>query len=546
MATTQGPVETTASGDLFVRNATGLVRDISPRSAFWMQFLGCHPVQPLAYGIFFAFALFPGGNFLLGCVLAIPIVAAYAYSFGLLSSMLPRTGGDYLFVTRVISPVIGIMSSFCQVVALLMSLSFFGSAVVTLGVAPGVEAIGLVGHYPKLVSWGATISTDKWWIWGIGTACFVLGALIYVGGWRRTLRRQSVIVGVVTLGLVVSGVIALVLSHSTFINDFNSFAKPYTGLKDSYGATLTAAHKAGVNTSPGFSFGHTLPITVVIVTLLAFSWFASYAGSELRRAKASVQANMMAFSGAIAVLLVILFGVLFIHTFGNGFLIGANASSGLPKGVSASPTYFFLLSAAVGSTPLAIFLVITYLLFWVGATYYLFVPLTRTLFAYAFDGLLPKKITAVDSRTHTPFWAIGVAFVLLEAFFIWSLQLNNFVQVLTYASLVQFISMGLVGVAAAIVPWRKPELYSAGATQRRFLGLPVVSIAGGAAVLSSVLIYVLYFHYAAEFGLSDKTKFVLFAVGVMVVSVIFLYGVRAIRHRQGIRQELVYAEIPPE
>jgi chromate transport protein ChrA len=118
--------------------------------------------------------------------------------------------------------------------------------------------------------------------------------------------------------------------------------------------------------------------------------------------------------------------------------------------------------------------------------------------------------------------------------------------VLTYASLVQFISMGLVGVAAAIVPWRKPDLYSAGATQRRFLGLPVVSIAGGAAVLSSVLIYILYFHYAAQFGLSDKVKFVVFAVGVMVVAVIFLYGVRAIRHHQGIRQELVYAEIPPE
>jgi APA family basic amino acid/polyamine antiporter len=545
MATGQEAVETTASGDLFVRNATGLVRDISPRSAFWMQFLGCHPVQPLAYGIFFLFALFPGGNFVLGCALAIPIVAAYAYSFGLLASMMPRTGGDYLFVTRVISPVVGIMSSFCQVVAILMSLSFFGTAVVTLGVAPGAEAIGLVGHYPGLVSWGTRISTDKWWIWGIGTALFLLGTTIFIGGWRRTLRRQSVIVGIVTFGLVVAGVWALFMSHSTFINDFNSFAKPYTNLKDSFSATLTGAHKAGVNTNPAFSFGSTIPITVVIVTLLAFSWFASYAGSELRRARSSVQANMMAGSGTFAVLLVIVFGVIFIHTFGSSFLIAANGG-GLPKGVVASPTYFFLLAAAVGSTPLAIFLVITYLLFWVGAAYYLFVPLTRSLFAYAFDGLLPKKVTDVERRTHTPVWAIGVGFVLLQAFFIWSLQLNNFVQVLTYASLVQFISMGLVGLAAAIVPWRRPDLYRGGGTQQRILGVPVITVAGVAAILSSVFIWVLYFHYSVQFGLSDKLKFILFALGVMVAGVVFLYGARAVRHRQGVRQELVYAEIPPE
>jgi amino acid transporter len=370
--------------------------------------------------------------------------------------------------------------------------------------------------------------------------------MIYIGGWRRTLRRQSIIVGIVSFGLLVAGVWALVMSHSTFINDFNSFAKPYTGLRDSYGATLTAAHKAGVNTSPGFSFGNTLPVTVVIVTLLAFSWFASYAGSELRRARSSAQANMMAASGTFAVLLVIVFGLIFIHTFGSAFLVAANSSSGLPKGVTASPTYFFLLAAAASSTPLAIFLVITYLLFWVGATYYLFVPLTRSLFAYAFDGLLPKKVTDVESRTHTPVWAIGLGFLLLQAFFIWSLQLNNFVQVLTYASLVQFISMGLVGLAAAIVPWRRPELYRAGATQQRVAGIPVITIAGVAAILSSVFIWVLYFHYSVQFGLSGKLKFILFAIGVMLAGVIFLFGARAIRRRQGVRQELVYAEIPPE
>ena len=70
--------------ELFARNATGLVRGVSPRSSLIINFIPGHPAQSLAAGFFFALTLFPGGNYLLGLLLVIPMALAFSYAFGLL------------------------------------------------------------------------------------------------------------------------------------------------------------------------------------------------------------------------------------------------------------------------------------------------------------------------------------------------------------------------------------------------------------------------------------------------------------------------------
>ena len=61
---------------MFVRNATGLVRGVSPRSSLIINFIPGHPAQSLAAGFFFVFALFPGGYYLVGLLLVIPMALA--------------------------------------------------------------------------------------------------------------------------------------------------------------------------------------------------------------------------------------------------------------------------------------------------------------------------------------------------------------------------------------------------------------------------------------------------------------------------------------
>ena len=128
----------------------------------------------------------------------------------------------------------------------------------------------------------------------------------------------------------------------------------------------------------------------------------------------------------------------------------------------------------------------------------------------------------------------------------WAVTGSSFFQVLVYATLVQLIAMALVGLAAVLVPYTKPDLYRASATKKTVAGIPVVSIAGAGAIATCVFIWVLYFHYPAQFFLTDKQKmFTIFGVTI-ALAIIYYFVAKAVRKSQGVDIDLAYAEIPPE
>jgi basic amino acid/polyamine antiporter, APA family len=541
-----GAHSTTAGNGLFARNATGLVREVTPVSAYILNIIGGHPVQPLAYGLFFAFALFPGGSFLLGGVLAIPIAISFSYAFGLMTAMMPRTGGDYTIVSRTINPLVGLISSFCQTVSNLLSVCFFGTLIVTLGVGPGLIGIGLVSGSHGLIHFGQTVQGSNWWKLLFATFMYLGAAAMHSGGWRFTMRAQAVVFTIVTGGLVACGVIALFTPHGTFVHNFNNFAAPYTHTKDTYDRVIHAAQHAGVKTNSSFSFKNTIPIVGIFAQFSIFAWFSSFIGGELRQGRSTKTAHMMALGAVTAIVGVLIFAAIFLHTFGTSFLTAANSSTGLGNGLETAPVYFFLISASTGSTIVTVLLVASYLLFWVMLSYFVFTQPSRTLFAYAFDGILPQAVTRVSRKRHVPYVALIVTVLLTEAFLVYSFSNSKFYQVIVYATLIQVISMSLVGVSAAVVPWRRPELYTASVTKRRVLGLPVVSWAGITAVASGIFIWVLYFIYADQYSLTNTTGLWLWVGGTILAAILFYFGARAVKARQGIDLNLTYAEIPPE
>ena len=543
MATEQGAASP-GSGKLFTRNATGLVRDVPQRAAFIFNFIPSHPALVLSAAVFFAFSLFPGGNFLFALVLDIPLVLAFAYAYGLLASMLPRTGGDYMFVTRIIHPVVGVISSVCWMVSLFMSNAFFAISFIKVGVAPGLTIIGLLNGNATLVRWGQTMETNTRWQFVVGTLMFLSAAAIMAGSWKVTLRLQSILFWITALGIAACGLIAIFTSPSKFVHNFNSFASSHTHQSDTYHATITAAQHAGVNTSPAFSFGNTVPLLGILAISTIYPFISAAYSGELRQARSVKTANVMAGAGVLTLLLIGVFGAIFLHTFGTAFVIAANSSTGLPPSIAASPTYFLLLSASVGYTLVAVLLVVTYAVYWPLNTYCNFMQQTRIFFAWAFDGLFPASVTKL-SRSHSPYVSLILTIVISIGTLYWAVNFSSFLGVIVYATLLALIAMMLVGLSAAIVPWRKPEYYRGGATQRRILGIPVVTISGVAALAAGAFVWFMYLHYP-QFGVAHKDKMVEFVLGTVVAAVIFYYVAWGIRRRQGTNIELAYAEIPPE
>ena len=253
----------------------------------------------------------------------------------------------------------------------------------------------------------------------------------------------------------------------------------------------------------------------------------------------------MAIGGTIAILIEIFCIYFLIHIWGRPFL-AASFGGGFPASLGSSPAYFTLSAYQVGNTIFTVLICLSFFLVYPMFVSVSYLALTRTLFAYSFDGILPERVSSVSKRTNAPAFAIVVAFVILALFLAWAVFIaTNALQVVVYATVIQLVAMMLVGVSAAVFPWRRRELYRASGITWTVGGVPVVSIAGVAAVLGGAFIIWIYFHYP-YFGLADKGKFFAWFGGTAAAALIVYLSAKTVRRRQGIDLSLVYAEIPPE
>lgn len=338
---------------------------------------------------------------------------------------------------------------------------------------------------------------------------------------------------------------AVFTSRSGFASDFNHFAAPITGTPDPYHQTITAAKHAGIDTSPTFSLSNSLPLIAVFSSFGIFAYLTAYIGSELREGSSIKTAHRMAAGAMLGLGAVALFIAIFFASWGRDFLT-AGYALGLPKGLEVTPTYFVLTSMQLHSTAMTIFQTLAFVAFCPVLTVYLLVTISRILFAWAFDDLLPSGVTSV-SRTNAPVVATVIATALSVLCYAWAIYVaDNFIQVVAYAVLIQLIPMALVGVAAVILPRVRPALFRASATTRSVAGIPVVVIAGVGSIVSTVVLYVLYFKYD-YFGISNHHgEFFAWLFGTIGAGALWYLGAKMIRRRQGVDLDLVYREIPPE
>jgi APA family basic amino acid/polyamine antiporter len=548
--TTEAPPTGSPTGSatpgIFVRNATGLVREVGAGSSTILNFIPGSPVFILGAGLFFALSVFPGGNFFVGLLLAVPIMLGYSYTFGLLTAVIPRSGGDYMLVSRIIGPNAGVISSALMTVSQLLSLAYIGIAFVTTGVTPALQAIGVLTHSNGMVELGTTLSAHRGWELLVGSLTIFGAAAIHIGGWRRSLRIQTVIFWFAMAGVAVTAIVLLLTTRAGFIKDFNSFALPFTHNADTYSSTIKTAQEAEVNTSPSFSFYQTIALLGVFGGFLYYTYFSSFIGGELRRARTLGTAHRMAIAGMLNVLIILLLVLVFFNTVGAPFLTAA-FGGGFPTSLPAQPYYFLLVPIVFGGTPMAIFLALGYLLFWPLLAYMIFLQPTRTMFALSFDGLLPKAVTKVSPRTHTPTVALFITTVLGVAALAFSLYVlgSQFFQVLAMAALSQLTAQGIVGIAAVLLPKLRPEIYNSSVSDRRLLGIPAVVIAGSAAVIGTAVLYYVYWTYPL-LGLPKHSTLVGFILGVAVVALVAYHARLLALRRRGIDATLAFAEIPPE
>jgi amino acid transporter len=529
---------------MFVRNATGLVREVKPWQAMAINFITGAPPFVIGIALFGALSGFPGGNFLVAIVLTVPLALSVVYTFGLLTTAIPRSGGDYVLVSRTLHPMAGVVSSVCISLSSFLSIAFEALAMVTLGLAPGLLVIGLLDHSSRLQSWADTVATSKGWQFALGTIAIVVAGAAVGAGWTWAKRFMFTLLGLSLVGLGISALIALFTSQGSFAGDFNSFAQPFTHNPDSYHQTINTAVKNGVDVNHAFSFTKTIPIVAVIAGISIYAYWSTFFAGELRQGNTMRTANRMGLASVVILSSVFVCVAIFFHSFGQSFLAAA-FGGGLPSQLGTSGAYFVLTSAQVGNTAFAVFLVASFVLFWPVILAETSLQPPRTLFAWSFDGIAPKAVANVTDR-GVPLVATVITIVGAVLAYAWAIYVaSNFFQVLVYATLIQLITHVLVAISAITFPYRRPELYRASVATKEVAGVPLMVIAGIGAILTTIFLYVCFFHYPF-FGLKDKGSLAVWLIGAVAFGVVWYLGARAIRRNQGVNIDRVYADIPPE
>lgn len=532
---------------LFVRQSTGLVREASALDATIFNAVFSAPVgATLAFGLFWALGSFPKADFVAVTLIALVINIPILVMMALLASSMPRTGGDYVWVSRILSPPLALVSNFGAALSALIGATFWARYFAVLALGPVLSSLGVLFNMPVLTEWGGRFQTDKVWTFIGGFSMILLLTLVLIAGTRTTFRWQNVFWIIASVGTFLAFVVLLLGGTNDFQTNFNAVNTAQGG--GTMAAVIDAAGVRGVKPDLG-DMSMTLPAVFVVMTFMMWNWWSVYLSGELKSAM-NRRRQLTIMVGALVwdVVFIALGALLLFKVTGFDFVVAANTAGNAAYAIPGGP-FYQVLAALVYNVPILTIIIVGSFLFWslpamVGNT---FMPI-RTVFAWAFDRLLPEKLSEVNERTHSPVPAILLVMGIVTAMLAWSVWSTDFNTWLAMGVLAGVVCIVIVGVAAFTFPDRRPDLYKASPANITFAGIPVLKIVAPLSILVMLfLVYCVLAYPPLALGSADNAWWVPAFMGmIVVVGLAVYYGAKMVRRGQGVDIDLVYRELPPE
>ena len=577
-AETPSAAEAGTSAKLFVRQSSGLVRNVSVTNALFFNVAAFVGVGLTLYPIFYTLAFVPVWTFwglseyAWAAIFTGLFCAVLALIFASLTSVMPRSGGDYVFSSRITHPFVGWLESWTLVIASVLIIAFEVPLVLrNLQITARIIGIGPGGHFFDNANTWFTDSTG-----GItGSPGFlaslvvllVIGAIVVLP--TRTFHRV-----VTTLaGFGVACFIAMFIFGlaSTSRSTFDTNLPKYTG-----GVTadkIAASGKATFLPGPTHDFLGALFSTTVfpfMLSILLFQFigfqYSAYIAGEVRgNVKRGV---MVALLGAltIGVLANSFFVDLISKHLGFGLNVSWGASywgfnsnlSALPMG---QPNSMPLLAAVAnrGLWPIWMLISLGGVLFplLLCPVYINFI--SRMQLAWSLDRQAPEWFGKVSERLKAPLNAI-LATLGLAALFVFAQSYNvlphifattghklNLAGTAWFAIVMLILTWMMPGVNALLVRWRRPDLVRNAPFGKALPWLGLVWL------VFPVWIYIFAvfkpikealsgsgkLHYLETNGILDALVF--YGLGIVIYFVMLI-----LTRRKGVDTKMLFTEIPPD
>lgn len=528
---------------IFVREATGLVREVSWADAAMYNMIWASIPLAIAFLLLFGPGFYAGGNLYLAVVFAFLLTVATGFLYAMMSSAIPRSGGDYTWVSRAVAPPVGLMSNLSWNFWITFFIGLYAAFTTAYGISPLLRLWAARFDAPALVN-AADWLVTKAGTMTVGIVVVLLGAVLlgFGRGMRAFLRLQRWAFMLWFLGAILIPIfIMLVTSHETVLARFDAYISALGGPAEASGIVLAA--DAGTGASP-FSFVRSVLMVTLPFYTLAFIFQSVYFGGEIKRGKRS---NLLSIPGshAIAALCLLAAAFAFQGSAGRDLLAGFALADPASYGLGFTPLYTELAAVTSGNWIVGSIIILGF-----TAMLVIFVPqtmlqLSRNIFAWSFDRLLPEKVAEVNPRTHSPVVAVLVITVLgIASVVIISLNPDLTFLVGLFGLCLTYLAVSVAGI---LLPYRKPDVFEASPYNGRLAGIPILSIVGVLSLLlmgTAMAILLLDENSGTHWRLN--TNRVLLGAGVFLLGLPLYYVIRAIQRGRGVDIELAYREIPPE
>jgi amino acid transporter len=541
---------------VFLRRATGLVREVGLFDAFVMNTIGMN----VAIGAVFLFlqapAFFPNGNMLLAVVIGTLTMAfTLLWVYSEFAAAMPRSGGDYVFVSRALHPFVGWLMSFSQGAWLIFFWVGFNAwfalvfavpvSLTTIGAVTG-QTVWTTMSDKLLAQYGFLGIHTQWLVIAFGTAINVaFGALLIFGGqgyWRWQ-KFAFFFAG----GTILLGVVFLLFRGGDISQVWNAFVDRAGGLH--FNEIIPAATQAGYPGAGGFSFKETLLMLPWVFFVVGYAQGSAQIGGEVKRAARNQYIAMVGgvlVNGAVLALLV----VLFVRAAGTNWIgslgfLGTTSPDTLQLPGGILPGFNLIISLFSTNVFVLLFIGIGFVMWALNGTPLSELQATRYMLAWSLDRTVPPQAGNVSDRYHTPVVAIVFATITGEIALI-LLTVNSSASLLG-ALLAQILAFIVVSIAGIVFPYRLKSVWES-AGGRRILGVPAVTLAGiGGVIVLGTMMAIFIFNDTVNGAFAVTRHLSLyFMIGVVVAGAIWYVVAYFVNKSRGVDMGLVYREIPPE
>ena len=558
---------------LFTRKATGLVREIGVGTAVIIAIAN---VVGLGWQkrVFQATGWTPVGEskFLFGIH---PVVMAFAlagliilvslYCFSMLSAAMPRSGGGYIFISRILNPALGFVATWLQFFAVAVSYGLIAVAV--------MEAVWLFGGLAGISLPGWLTSPVGLFLSGVVILIIFSGIAFY--GIKMTGKLLQWLFWIPAAVLVIVYILFIVANPQTMEagvqNLFGSSAAEYTqaaidqGMADvaagntywkAVGSAMLAAYWAYIGyAAASFIAGEVkeahkaLPRAMFTSGLVIIGIYMTISTLMARAAMMAGKVGDFSLMSAIGFL-----------NFGGGDF----AAAGLEKIGGWMPVVAAISASGFGLPRAFMFLLVLFAALWVANDIPPFIlTSSRMIFAMAFDRVLPDKLAKVNEKWHSPVNAIiFVSLVSLfgcaaEADFFGEkgLYLGKFIHsiinpggAIAATDLWDTIFFLVVCIAAFMFPIRKPDIFERSPFRA---SKTVTQIIAGLAIIGNLIAFWIFAtdpHGWNLFGIKNLASAMPFLFSIFLILLglgIYLYYSNKAK-ATGVDLTTIFTEIPPD